>query len=613
MSAILRSETAADRCTPEVCLAHVDGRPQLFAGDPGSPEAVQIIDAPNGVDLYEVEPDGRHVWWFAADPDGTGSWRRTVAAAGASQDALRGAPPGRPYGVAFSGDPAMAAIAIGVDGATRCYVGVPGGDGQLILTTEGYLGLVDMADDASLLALAGHPGGPRAACLVAGDGTVVAGLAGGPDRRVWPLEFRSAAVAGPGLAEPQLLLVVEDNGRFTTATWTSTAGLVTHDWISFEVEITAYWYADDGTILVRHDEAGRSHLFVLRPDTRECIQLPVPAGTLHDLDIAADGTISGTCSADGVAAVPVVIRPHEPPLPGRLPAPSGPAGHRRRQLWTDEPYGRIHSFLATPPGDGPWPTLFLIHGGPAVHDRDAFDGRTEFFLAAGYAVVRTNYRGSTGYGARWRRAAYGTAGLAQIEDLGAVRRDLIAAGVSVDGQIGLCGHSWGGYLVLLALGVQPGSWAVGLAAAPIADYPRAYAATTPALQELDRDLLGGSPDEVPERYRAASPLTYVAQVRSPVLITASRMDEKCPPAQIERYVAGLRATGVRHELRWLDGGHHSRDLAEHAATFLAMDRFARAAFAATQADGTPPRTTVPDGLSLGRPARASPTERSRRR
>ncbi|EEP70313.1 hypothetical protein MCAG_00640 [Micromonospora sp. ATCC 39149] len=56
-------------------------------------------------------------------------------------------------------------------------------------------------------------------------------------------------------------------------------------------------------------------------------------------------------------------------------------------MWTPQPYGRIHSFLATPPGPGPWPTLFLLHGGPFLHDRDSYDPRVELLTDASAVVA----------------------------------------------------------------------------------------------------------------------------------------------------------------------------------------------------------------------------------
>ena len=69
------------------------------------------------------------------------------------------------------------------------------------------------------------------------------------------------------------------------------------------------------------------------------------------------------------------------------------------------------------------------------------------------------------------------------------------------------GWSWGGYLTLLGLGRQPERWAVGCAGVPVADYVAAYEDEMEPLRAFDRSLFGGSPTEVPETYRTASPLT----------------------------------------------------------------------------------------------------------
>ena len=65
------------------------------------------------------------------------------------------------------------------------------------------------------------------------------------------------------------------------------------------------------------------------------------------------------------------------------------------------------------------------------------------------------------------------------------------------------GWSWGGYLALLALGTQPDRWAAGVAGVPVADYLAAYADEMEPLRAFDRALFGGSPEEVPQVYRAA--------------------------------------------------------------------------------------------------------------
>ncbi|MEU3253528.1 prolyl oligopeptidase family serine peptidase [Streptomyces sp. NPDC006997] len=413
--------------------------------------------------------------------------------------------------------------------------------------------------------------------------------------------------------------------------------------LDFDTEITACWYGPGRTALVQQDRAGRSRLLRADLDRGTTTVLPTPEGTIIDFSCAPDGTVHCLWSRDGEPPRPLTCHAENsesregeesqdgeesregeerqagqagqtgqghPEQSGRSggsghpggsgrsgsPGHSSLSGHSttaarrtshaattgssRRELWTPRPYGRIHSFVATPPGRGPgphrpWPTVFLVHGGPHTHDRDAYDARTEALVRAGFAVVRANYRGSTGYGPRWRDDFGHRVGLAQLEDLAAVRGHLIDAGVSEPGRTGLCGYSWGGYLTLLAMGVQPRLWDVGLAVAPVADYTAAYRATTPALREVDDRLFGGTPEQVPDRYRAACPMTYVDHVRGPLFLAASADDEKCPPEQIERYLAALRRRDVPHRVRWLGGGHDvGRDPAGHAAAWAAMVRYA---------------------------------------
>ena len=91
--------------------------------------------------------------------------------------------------------------------------------------------------------------------------------------------------------------------------------------------------------------------------------------------------------------------------------------------------------------------------------------------------------------------------------------------------------------------MQPEAWALGIAAVPVADYVTAYHDEMEALKAMDRTLLGGTPEEVPERFEASSPLTYVDAVKAPVYISAGVNDPRCPIRQVENYVTSSpRAT-----------------------------------------------------------------------
>ncbi len=96
-------------------------------------------------------------------------------------------------------------------------------------------------------------------------------------------------------------------------------------------------------------------------------------------------------------------------------------------------------------------------------------------------------------------------GTSSCEDVVAVRDHLVATGVADADRVVLGGASWGGYLTLLGLGLYPDRWALGLAGVPVADYVAAYEDEMEALKAFDRSLFGGSPDDVPEKYRRLQP------------------------------------------------------------------------------------------------------------
>jgi dipeptidyl aminopeptidase/acylaminoacyl peptidase len=138
----------------------------------------------------------------------------------------------------------------------------------------------------------------------------------------------------------------------------------------------------------------------------------------------------------------------------------------------------------------------------------------------------------------------------------------VAKGLADPAKCVVNGASWGGYLTLLALGTQPELWAAGVAGVPVADYLAAYADEMEPLRAFDRALFGGSPEEVHDRYVECSPITYVDQVRVPVLVVAGENDPRCPIRQIDNYLAELAGRDRPYEVYRYDAGHGSLVVAE---------------------------------------------------
>jgi dipeptidyl aminopeptidase/acylaminoacyl peptidase len=263
------------------------------------------------------------------------------------------------------------------------------------------------------------------------------------------------------------------------------------------------------------------------------------------------------------AAMPAAVRTLGGELVLSAPGPTAPMSVPVEDVWVEGPGGRVHALLRRPPHDpelGEHPRLPLvieIHGGPTAHDGDYFRAYASAWVDHGYALVQVNYRGSTGYGSAWRDANEQRVGHVELEDVVAVTDHLVATGVADPGRIVLSGASWGGYLTLLGLGLYPGHWALGVAGVPVADYVAAYEDEMEGLKAFDRSLLGGSPAEVPEKYRDASPITYVEAVDVPVLVLAGENDPRCPIRQIENYLGALAKRDVPHEIYRYDAGHGS--------------------------------------------------------
>jgi dipeptidyl aminopeptidase/acylaminoacyl peptidase len=188
-----------------------------------------------------------------------------------------------------------------------------------------------------------------------------------------------------------------------------------------------------------------------------------------------------------------------------------------------------------------------------------------------------NYRGSTGYGSAWRDAIEGRPGLTELADVAAVHAWAVEKGLADPARCVVNGASWGGYLSLLALGVQPQLWAAGIAGVPVADYEAAYADEMEPLRAFDRALFGGSPEEVPDRYVECSPITYVDAVRAPVLILAGENDPRCPIRQIDNYLDRLAERGADYEVYRYEAGHGSLVVAETIKQTAVEVDFARRA------------------------------------
>ncbi len=551
---------------PERCavVATADGVMELHSWTVGSGTEglVRATARAEGTAGGGIDPDGEWLWWFDdASGDEYGVWKRQPFGSRPGEGVQEAAElaPAFSCGLAL-GRHGLAVIGRTDDGyGTRLHVVSPDKPTWVIYEHLEDAGVGGLSEDGTLLAIVHSEHGdsrhPALRVVQVADGASVADLYDGEGLGLDPLAF--SPVAG----DQRLLVRHERRGRGELLLWDAVSGAQTELPLEVPGEISdAEWFQDGGSLLVSVDHEARTRLYRLDLETMTSTPVGPVDGTVLSACTRPDGDVWVLWSS---AAMPPAVRT----LGGRLvlsaPGTAAPPSVPVEDLWVEGPGGRVHALLRRPPHDperGELPRLPLvieIHGGPTAHDGDYFRAYASAWVDHGYALVQVNYRGSTGYGSAWRDANEQRVGHIELEDVVAVVDHLVATGVADPGRIVLSGASWGGYLTLLGLGLYPGRWALGVAGVPVADYVAAYEDEMEGLKAFDRSLLGGSPEEVPEKYRDASPITYVEAVDVPVLVLAGENDPRCPIRQIENYLGALAKRGVPHEIYRYDAGHGS--------------------------------------------------------
>jgi dipeptidyl aminopeptidase/acylaminoacyl peptidase len=243
--------------------------------------------------------------------------------------------------------------------------------------------------------------------------------------------------------------------------------------------------------------------------------------------------------------------------------PSARLGRRQAYVYTARDGTSIPGYLTRPPasfGARDLPLLVMPHGGPEARDSLNYDRWAQFFATRGYLVFQPNFRGSTGYGPAWVQAGYGQWGGLMQNDLTDGVESLIRSGEADRSRICIMGASYGGYAALYGGATQPELYRCVVSWAGVSDLAglvqtelKAHGARSDRY-EYARTAIGDPRTEL-ERLTRASPITYAASYRPPVLLLHGSRDESVPVEQSERMAAALKAAGHDVSLTIVPEGH----------------------------------------------------------
>jgi len=203
-------------------------------------------------------------------------------------------------------------------------------------------------------------------------------------------------------------------------------------------------------------------------------------------------------------------------------------------------------------------TVVLVHGGPTAHSEDAWDMDIQYFVSQGFNVLDPNYRGSSGFGLSYQEAIKeaGWGGKEQDDIIEGIK-SLIKDGIAEKGKVGITGTSYGGYSAWFAITHFPKEYiAASIPICGMTDLVVDYETTRPDLRGYSEEMMGGSPEEVPERYHKGSPIFYIKNIEGELLIVQGAKDPNVSPENVRAVEEVLLKENIKYEkLVFEDEGH----------------------------------------------------------
>ena len=316
-----------------------------------------------------------------------------------------------------------------------------------------------------------------------------------------------------------------------------------------------------------------------------------PGGELRELDLGytAYGRITAqgdaiVCMAGSPTSEPVVLRvttdgraevlrpardlgldPAWFSVPEHLSFPTTDAGSGIAEAHALV-YAPANPQVTGPEGERP-PLLVIVHGGPTSSASSVLHLEIQYWTSRGFCVADVDYRGSTGYGRRYRDALQGRWGVVDLDDVVACAQYLADAGRVDPARMAIRGGSAGGYTTLAALTLRPGVFSAGASHFGVGD----LAALAEHTHKFEARYLDGLVAPYPEGaavYAERSPLAHIEALATPLAVFQGEEDRIVPPAQAESIVAALRAKGVPHAYLLFPGEQHGFRKAENIRAAL---------------------------------------------
>ena len=492
---------------------------QLFLFDPDSGEATMLTDGESRNDVAVWDREGRRIAYQSTRRDGAANdiWIMDVD------------------------EPGVAAIALeSKDGSWWGPAEFSASGRKLLVTnyvsiTDSRVHVVDL-DSGEVTLLAGGNGAASSNYALAFDDTrdgywLVTDQGGEFNRLAWqPLADG---------AEPQIVTA--------DIPWNVEGGAISHDRSRAAFTV---------------NENGSASLYLLDTESREYRRVEgLPPGLIGSLEFSPDdGRLGMTLNTATTPSDSFVLELGARPLDyGRLTrwTASEVGGLDTSGFVTPELVSyptfdavdgtprKIPAWLYKPPGEGPFPVVVSIHGGPEAQSRPSFSSTYQMWIQKlGVAVVLPNVRGSTGYGRSYTLLDNGYRREDSVRDIGALL-DWIETQPELDQErVAVFGGSYGGYMVLASAVHYSDRLRAAVNIVGISNFVTFLENTQDYRRDLRRVEYGDERDPAMRAHlEEISPLNNVEHIRVPMFIVQGENDPRVPVTEAIQMVAALREQG----------------------------------------------------------------------
>ena len=229
---------------------------------------------------------------------------------------------------------------------------------------------------------------------------------------------------------------------------------------------------------------------------------------------------------------------------------------------------RIHGWIVKPPGFDPakkYPMILEIHGGPSAMYGPYFGADIQLYAAAGYVVLYTNPRGSTGYGEEFGNLIHHDYPDHDYDDLMTGVDSMIGRGYVSSDSLYVTGGSGGGVLTAWIVG-HTHRFKAAAVSKPVINWT-SFVLTSDGLSLYTRYWFSGPPWQHPEEYARRSPLTYVDSVTTPTMLFTGEVDWRTPSSEAEQFYGALKLRKVPTAMMRIPDASHGVE--EHPSNLIA--------------------------------------------